>query len=125
MLQLLIGILYVVLGMAITEAPVDTIMALTMLAAALFIVGGVFRIVSALVLKFPQWGWALLNGVVTALLGIIIFRHFPSSGLFLVGTLVGIDLLFNGLSWIMLSLSVRSLPIPEDVADDAAQLASG
>ena len=124
LIQLLVGILYVVLGMAITDAPVVSVMALTMLAASLFIVAGIFRITAALILKFPQWGWTLLNGVITTLLGVIIFRHFPEAGLWLVGTLIGIDLMFNGVSWIMLSLSIRSLPNPEDVADDQSQLSS-
>ena len=118
LLHLLMGILYVVLGMAITDAPVASVMAVTMLAASFFIVAGIFRITASLVLKFPQWGWTMLNGVVTTLLGVIIFRHFSEAGLWLVGTLVGVELLFNGVSWIMLSLSIRSLPVPKDVADD-------
>jgi uncharacterized membrane protein HdeD (DUF308 family) len=118
LLQLLVGILYVVLGLAITDAPELTVMALTSLVAAFCIVTGVFRVTAALVLKFPQWGWALLNGVVTTLLGVIIFRHFPETGLWLIGTLVGIELIFNGATWIMLSLNIRSLPVEDVAAED-------
>ncbi|MEM8680216.1 MAG: HdeD family acid-resistance protein [Planctomycetota bacterium] len=110
LLELLVGILYIVLGLAITDAPVESAIGLTFVAACLFIVAGLFRVTASLVLRFPQWGWALLNGVVTTLLGLIILRHFPNSGLWLVGVLVGVDLLFNGVAWIMLSLSVRELP---------------
>jgi uncharacterized membrane protein HdeD (DUF308 family) len=47
---------------------------------------------------------------------VIIFRHFPETGLWLIGTLVGIELVFNGVTWIMLSLNIRSLPTIEEVA---------
>lgn len=110
LLQILVGILYIVLGLAITDSPDITAKALTFLFATLFIVVGAFRAMAALVIRFPQWGWALLNGVVTAVLGLVIFRHFPSAGLWLIGTLAGIDILINGVNWIMLSIEVRSLP---------------
>ena len=84
----------------------------------------IFRIAASLVLKFPQWGWTLLNGVITTLLGVIIFRHFPETGLWLVGTLVGVDLLFNGISWIMLSLNIRSCRMPEGIADGQSERSS-
>ncbi len=117
LIQILVGVLYIVLGLAISESPVASVLAITILTASLLIVVGIFRLTAALVLKFPQWGWAMLNGVITALLGVIILRHFPETGLWLVGTLVGIELLFNGVSWVMLSLDIRSLPVPEDIAE--------
>ena len=119
LIQLLIGILYVVLGLSIHEAPLASVLVLTMLAASLFIVAGIFRITAALVLRFPQWGWTLLNGVITTLLGVIIFRHFPETGLWLVGTLVGIDLIFNGWSWIMLAVDVRNIPALQEAPVEA------
>jgi len=91
---------------------------LTLFVAAFFIVVGTFRIVSCLVLKFPQWGWGLLNGVITLLLGGIIYKRFTESpvkvALIVIGLLVGIELLLNGWTWIMLSLSLRRLPLDEE-----------
>ena len=110
LLQLLVGILYIVAGMAITDAPAESTVLLTMLIAAFFIVVGVFRIAAALIIKFPLWGWALLNGVVTLLLGVIIYRNFPGSAFWIIGLLVGIEMLLNGWTWIMLSLQVRRIP---------------
>jgi uncharacterized membrane protein HdeD (DUF308 family) len=40
----------------------------------------------------------------------VIYRHFPESALWVIGLLVGVELLFNGWSWIMLSLAVRKIP---------------
>lgn len=123
LVQLLVGILYIVLGLAITEAPVQAVMGLTLMVAAFCIVAGIFRATAAFVIKFPQWGWALLSGIVTTLFGIVVFRHFPGSGLWLIGTLIGVELLFNGVTWIMLAINVRSIPeieLPVDTGDATA-----
>ena len=110
LLQLLIGILYLVVGFAITDTPGKSVVAMTALLAAFFIIAGLFRIAAALVVRFPHWGWALLNGVVTLLLGVVIYRHFPQSALWVIGILVGVEMLFHGWCWIMLSLAVRRIP---------------
>ena len=113
LLQLLVGILYVVAGVAIRDTPIESTAILTLFAAAFFIVAGAFRIVVSLVERFPQWGWVLINGVVTLLAGVIIYDTFPSSALWLIGLLLGLDLLFNGWSWVMLALFLRALPLDE------------
>lgn len=114
LLQWLVGILYVVAGFAITEKPVASAAVMTLFVAAFFIVVGLFRIVAALAVRFPFWGWALLNGAITFLLGLIIYRHFPESALWVLGLLVGLEMLFNGWTWIMLALAIKK--IPSDVA---------
>ncbi len=110
LLQLLVGILYTVSGMVIINNPVAGTLTFTVFIAASFIVLGTFRLVAALVLQFPQWGWAVLNGAVTLLAGIIIFRHLPEDALWVIGLLIGLELLFNGWMWIMLSLGLRRMP---------------
>jgi uncharacterized membrane protein HdeD (DUF308 family) len=110
LVQLLVGILYLVSGFMITEQPVAGTIGLTMFIAAAFIVMGLFRSTGALLVQFPQWGWALLNGVVTFLAGIVIYRNLPQDALWVIGLLVGLEMLFNGWTWIMLSLAVRNLP---------------
>jgi uncharacterized membrane protein HdeD (DUF308 family) len=110
LLQLLVGILYLVAGFAIADSPVDAGKAATLLIAAMFIVAGAFRTLASLVIRFPHWGWALLNGVVTLLCGLVIYRHFTDSGPWLVGLLIGLEMIFNGWTWIMLSVAVRNLP---------------
>lgn len=112
--QLLVGILYIVCGLMITEQPAAGAVALTMFLAASFLVLGIFRTVAALVVRYPQWGWSLLNGIVTLLLGIVIVRNLPQDAFWVIGLLVGIEMLFNGWTWIMLSLALRSLPAESD-----------
>jgi uncharacterized membrane protein HdeD (DUF308 family) len=115
MLQLLVGILYVVVGFMIMDKPlVKSIEALTLFVAAFFVVAGGFRVVASLMIRFPFWGWSLLNGIVTFLLGVIIYRlyeRFPLSAIWVLGLLIGIEMLFNGWTWIMLSLAIRKIPV--------------
>ena len=110
LVQLLVGILYLVVGYMITEKPLQSAAVLTLFVAAFCIVAGVFRVVATLAMRFPYWGWSLLNGMVTFLLGVVIYRQFPASAIWLLGLLVGLELLFHGWTWIMLSLAVRHLP---------------
>jgi uncharacterized membrane protein HdeD (DUF308 family) len=113
LVQLLVGILYVMVGMLMMECKEESVKLVTLFVAVMFIVAGIFRIVASLTAKFPQWGWALLNGVLTTLVGIIIFNNLPEAKYWAIGLLVGIEMLFNGVHWIMLALAVRNLPKPE------------
>jgi len=110
LLQLLVGILYVACGFVITEHPAEWALVITVFIAASFVVLGIFRSVSALLLRFPQWGWALLNGVITLLAGIVIYRQLPFDAFWVIGLLVGLEMLFNGWTWIMLALAIRKIP---------------
>ena len=110
LVQLLVGILYLVCGFVISEKPIEGAVSFTMLIAVMFIVLGCFRTVGSLLIRFPQWGWALLNGIVTLLAGIVIFKNLPQDALWVIGLLVGLELLFNGWTWVMLAFAVRSLP---------------
>jgi uncharacterized membrane protein HdeD (DUF308 family) len=113
LLHVLVGVLYVVAGFTITESPLESVAIMTLFIAAFLVVLGIFRIVAALTVRFPQWGWALLNGVVTLLAGLIIFRLYrncPANAFWIIGLLVGLELLFNGWTWIMMALAIRNLP---------------
>jgi uncharacterized membrane protein HdeD (DUF308 family) len=101
------GVLHFVVGLLMIEHPGVAAAAITLLLAAAFMAGGVGRIVIALLERFSGWGWALLNGAITFALGIMIWRQWPDSTEWVIGLFVGIDLIFNGWSWVMLGLLVR------------------
>ena len=107
--HLLGGVLHLVVGILMIEHPERAAAALTLLLALIFFVGGVIRIAYALIDRFPGWVWMLLNGVVTLALGVMIWRQWPESGLWVIGLFVGIDLIMNGWSWVMLALILRSV----------------
>jgi uncharacterized membrane protein HdeD (DUF308 family) len=107
LIHLLMGVLYTIVGFMIIDQPVDSAIQITLIIAVFLIVGGVIRIIFALVERFPGWGWMLLNGAVTLLAGLLIYKQWPLSGLWVIGLFVGIDLILNGWTWIALSLAVR------------------
>src|SRR5205807_851386 len=81
------------------------------------LMGGAFRIVAALVGRLEHRGWLLLNGVITLLMGILIWRQWPWSGLWVIGLFVGIEMIFYGWSLVMLTAwrpeTCRRLPRPK------------
>ena len=107
LLHLLIGVLYTVVGFVVIDAPAESAAALTLVIAVFLIVGGILRIVAALTQRFHDWGWVLLNGAVSLFLGMLIYRQWPLSGLWVIGLFVGIDMIFNGWTWIMLAIGLR------------------
>ncbi|MGB7951617.1 MAG: HdeD family acid-resistance protein [Candidatus Binatia bacterium] len=109
-LDLLTGILYVVVGWMMVTNPKESALLLTLIIAMFLLFEGVFRIVAALSARYPHWGWVLLNGVISLVLGLMIWRQWPYSGLWVIGLFVGIEMLFNGWSLVMLSLASRRLP---------------
>jgi uncharacterized membrane protein HdeD (DUF308 family) len=109
-LHLLIGVLNVVVGVLILGHPVAAAAGLTILLAALFLTGGVFRIVAAAMLRYPNWGWSGLDGVVSLILGVMIWANWPEASLLVIGTFIGIALVFRGWAWVMFALAVRRLP---------------
>jgi uncharacterized membrane protein HdeD (DUF308 family) len=107
-LHLLAGVLYLVAGLFLIDNPLEVAIGLTLLVAACLLVGGILRIVMSLVERFERWGWSLLSGIVSLFLGVAIWRQWPLSGLWVIGLFVGIEMVFSGLSWLMLGLAVRS-----------------
>ena len=111
--HLLIGLLYTIAGWMIVDAPVENTILLTRILALFLIIAGVFRIVVSLFERFADWGWVLLNGGITLLLGLLIYRqgNEAGAGLWIIGLVIGIEMILNGWAWIMLSLGLRRAKI--------------
>ena len=105
--HLLSGVLSIVVGALVVRAPVDTALGITLLLAILFLVGGIFRIITVASHRFTAWGWPLASGVIDLILGVMIWREWPGSALWVIGTFVGISLIFRGFNWIGLYVSIR------------------
>ena len=88
-------------------SPVDSALVLTLLLAVYFMVIGIFRIVASLTMRFPNWGWVLFSGIVSFILGVLTKQQWPLSGLWIIGLFIGIDMIFSGWSYVMLSLAAR------------------
>jgi uncharacterized membrane protein HdeD (DUF308 family) len=109
LIGLLAGILYIACGFLFTANPVIATLTLTVFIAISFIVLGIFRSVAALVLRFPQWGWALLNGAITFIAGMVIYRNLPETAYWVIGLLVGLELIFHGWMWVMMAVALRKI----------------
>ncbi|MBN2577898.1 MAG: HdeD family acid-resistance protein [Pirellulales bacterium] len=108
-LDLLAGILYGGIGFLILANPCTTAVTLTFMVAVLLLFGGVYRLVAAVTLQPPHEYFVFLNGAVSLLLGLMIWRGWPFDGLWVIGLFVGIDMIFNGLTLVMLALNTRKL----------------
>jgi uncharacterized membrane protein HdeD (DUF308 family) len=83
---------------------------MTMVLAIYLVISGVFEVMMAFQIKpVKGWGWALFSGVISILLGAMIWSQFPVSGLWTVGTLIGIKLFFSGWTLLMFGLTARSI----------------
>ena len=111
-LYLLVAVAYAIAGMLSIQHPLATAEGLTLMFAAAMMVGGVYRTIIALAEQFPGWGWVMTNGLITVVLGVAIWQQWPWSGLWVIGTCVGIDLILNGITWVALASGVRRTAAP-------------
>jgi uncharacterized membrane protein HdeD (DUF308 family) len=108
LLIFVVGALTAAAGFYIFNQPLEGLATITLFLTAYFIVTGIFELVSAFQIRPAEgWGMMLFNGIVTLLLGIMIWSEFPLSGAWAVGVLFGIKLIFSGWSLIFIGRSVR------------------
>ena len=113
--QLLLGILYIATAILLFAYPLTGVLTLTLLIGSFLLTEGTFELILAFRLRPQQnWTWALTNGIVTLLLGAMVWFQWPFDAPWLIGTLVGASVLFTGISRVMLSLKGRStLNLPD------------
>jgi uncharacterized membrane protein HdeD (DUF308 family) len=106
--KILLSLLYVGTGIMLFVNPLTGVLTLTLLLAGFLFTEGIFEIILAFRLRPQQnWAWVLGNGVVTLLLGGMIWFQFPFDAPWLIGTLVGASVLFTGISRVALALNPR------------------
>jgi uncharacterized membrane protein HdeD (DUF308 family) len=96
-----------VAGLILLANPALGALTLTLVLAFFFLVGGLMRLFGAASSDAPHRAWTILNGSVSALLGILLWIHWPGSGLWFIGLAIGIELIFRGWAWIMLAFWLR------------------
>jgi len=108
--QVLIALLYLIGGFYFLSHTILGVGTLTLLLAAIILVEGVLEIISYIRMRNEgASGWLLLNGIVTLLLGGLIWFHWPSSSVWAIGILVGVNLLMTGFTRLTFGLAVRKL----------------
>jgi uncharacterized membrane protein HdeD (DUF308 family) len=98
-LKLLFGALTVLVGLAVLAQPGIALLKLTALLGAYFVADGILTMIIAWNVKPARgWGWMTFNGAVTLMLAYFILSGWPETAFWVVGMLVGIRLLFAGLT---------------------------
>lgn len=102
------GILSLIVGVLLLAYPLGGVLTLTLLLTVFFLIEGVFKIAFSISFKeYLNWGWLLLSGVLALVLAGIIWSGWPGSALWVLGLLVGINMIFFGASLLSLAFSAR------------------
>ena len=109
LLTMAAGILSIVAGIEFVSYPLSGAAAINIIIGTMLLVAGTFRLLSSIVMRFPNWGWALVSGIAAFALGIILLRNWQRTSLWLLGLTVGIDLILHGISWITFSLGIHRM----------------
>jgi uncharacterized membrane protein HdeD (DUF308 family) len=108
--QALVGLAYLIGGGYFLTHVIMGAATLTLLLSGIIAAEGVIEVFSYFRMRNESASfWLLVNGIVTLLLGGLIFFHWPSSTVWAIGTLVGINLLMTGVSRLMFGLAARKL----------------
>ncbi len=106
--ELLVGLLYLFVGVYTLIQPVAGLASLTLLLAIYLFVKGVLEFVLSFRLRpLPGSNWLLFDGIVSLIVAVMIWRSFPSSTEWVIGTLVGVSMLFSGVARLSLSMAAR------------------
>ncbi len=108
--ELVIGAVYLFTGVYLILHPLSALIALTLILAIYLFFEGIVEIIQFFQLR-PRHGagWLLVDAAVTLILAIMIWRSWPASTVWVIGTLVGISMIFSGFSRLMLSLAARRI----------------
>ncbi len=118
--KILLSAIYIVTGIMLFANPLNGILTLTLLLGSFLLTEGTFELILAFRLRPQQnWGWVLVNAIVTLSLGAYIWFQFPYDAPWLIGTVLGASILSTGVSRVMLSLNARSML---NSADQAANI---
>ena len=108
--QILIGVVYLVAAFYLLVHPVSGILAITLILAVYIAIEGIFELlIYSRWRRLPGAGWFLFDGLISLLLGALIFFHWPASSAWAVGTLVGISLVMSGIARFAMPLRRRRL----------------
>ncbi len=109
---MLLGLLYVGAGFIAIMNPFAAATILTLMLGAALVAGGMLRIFLAFSMKSAgkPWGWVVVSGLVTLLLGVMIIAQWPASSFFVLGIFLGIDLIFIGSGWVTMGLALKNRP---------------
>jgi uncharacterized membrane protein HdeD (DUF308 family) len=107
-LQLVSVALFVIVGVLFLRNPGESLVTLTLLLIVLFLIEGISKVIFALTIRpLPNWGWVLGSGIVGILLAFYLWANIPVAAVWLIGVLLGIELICEGVALGRLAWEVR------------------
>ncbi len=107
--RVLVGLAYLFFGGYMLFHPLISVASLTLVLSTLFVIEGVLDLILyARMRPLRGSGWVLMDGIVTILLGLLIYLQWPSSSSWAIGTLVGISLMISGATRIGMTMALRN-----------------
>jgi uncharacterized membrane protein HdeD (DUF308 family) len=108
--KLMVAVLYLIVGLYFLVNPLLGVAAFTFALAIFFVAEGLIDLLAYFQNRSARGSiWILFDGIVTLILGLMVWRQWPSSSLWVIGTLVGISMILTGTTRLMLSLAARRL----------------
>jgi uncharacterized membrane protein HdeD (DUF308 family) len=115
-LQLISVILALLIGFLFLRDPGQGLVTITLLLIVFFMIEGISKVVFALTIRpLPNWGWVLASGLVGILLSLILWSSLPVTALWLIGFLLGIELISVGAAIAYLAWQVRQSGAAEPI----------
>jgi uncharacterized membrane protein HdeD (DUF308 family) len=114
-LGILLGALCLVAGLLCIGRPAAGLQALTLILGGYFVASGTARFLINMRERFPGWSWGVVSSLSELLLGVLTLAWWPHTSLFVLGTLLGVQLLFSGATAFAVGHAVRKIlaPVPE------------
>lgn len=100
--KLIIGLLYFLAGILVVVNPLEGVLTFTLVLGITIFVQGIIQVLIAFQMRriSPNWGWMLASGLIGIIFGIFVWSNSPFMAAWLIGTLIGINLLFDGV-WML------------------------
>lgn len=108
--EILLGVVYAAVGLYLVRRPLAGLESLTIAVAIYLVIEGALEFGLSFALRpEPGTGWMLFDAIVTLILAVLIVTMWPSSAIWVIGTLAGISMFFSGITRLMLSVAVRRI----------------
>jgi uncharacterized membrane protein HdeD (DUF308 family) len=118
-MQGLAAFLYLMVGFLLVYNPVEAVFLLTLLLAVFFLFEGVVKVFQSFQVRPSQnWGWIFFSGILSFVLSAIIWMNWPGDAFWVIGLLVGVNILFGGWATVMLALGAKGVSCSWCVGDD-------
>jgi uncharacterized membrane protein HdeD (DUF308 family) len=110
LMNVLGGVLYAIGGVLIMDEPVAGAVVITLFLVLALVIGGILRIVVGLRHREIRGWWLMaLSGLISAVIGALLYASLPWSGLWVLGTLIGIELVVQGVTWMTFGIALRRM----------------